>query len=145
MMAAISGGVAALPNREKAWVMPCAKPRWSGRIQFDSARVAVGKAGPSPMPSASRDMNSAANPPTMPVHTVDRRDQQRTQEQRQARPHAIAEPSAGDLEEGIGIGKSGKCDTQLRCGKAEVLLHDRRRRRDIDPIDVENEVHQADR
>ena len=74
-----------------------------------------------------------------------RRHQQRAQKQREARPHAVAEPSAGDLEEGIGIGKRGKCDAELGCGKAEVLLHDRRRGRNIDPIDIENEVHQADR
>ena len=67
----MSGGVTALPNRAKACVIPCAQPRWSGRIQFARARVAVGKAGPSPIPSTSRAQNSDTRPPTSPVQTVD--------------------------------------------------------------------------
>ena len=85
------------------------------------------------------------HPPTMPVHAVDAATSSAHMKQRDARSHAIAEPPAGDLEEGIRIGKGGKCDTELGCGEAQVLLHDRRRGRDIDPIDIENEVHQADR
>src|ERR1051325_3911799 len=40
----ISGGVSVLPSLANACVMPCAKPRFSGRVQFDMARVATGSA-----------------------------------------------------------------------------------------------------
>src|SRR5260221_3230183 len=68
--AAISGGVTALPKREKEWVMPWAKPNRASGIQLVIARVAVGKAAPSPKPRASRAASSAANPPAAPVSTV---------------------------------------------------------------------------
>src|SRR3954464_2101504 len=46
--AAISGGVTAFPMRANECVIPCANPQRSTGVQLDIARVAVGKAAPSP-------------------------------------------------------------------------------------------------
>src|ERR1700682_5014783 len=54
------GGVTALPMRANAWVIPCAKPRFPGAVQFDMARVAVGNVAPSPRPSKTRARTSEA-------------------------------------------------------------------------------------
>ena len=64
------GGVNELPTREKAWVMPCANPRSTGRVHLAMAEVAVGKVAPSPNPSNSRAMTMVANPFTKPVKIV---------------------------------------------------------------------------
>jgi hypothetical protein len=66
----INGGATALPMRDAACVVPCAKPRLSAGIQFDMARVAVGNVAPSPSPSNKRAMISDTNPPASPVITV---------------------------------------------------------------------------
>src|ERR1043166_7656283 len=50
MIATTMVGVSAAPNREPAWVTPCAKPRSVGRIQRESDRVAMGNAPASPRP-----------------------------------------------------------------------------------------------
>ena len=50
--------------------MPCAKPQLASGVQIAMARVAVGKAAPSPIPSASRAANNEASPPTAPVVAV---------------------------------------------------------------------------
>lgn len=70
MSAAKSGGVIALPKRAKAWVMPCAQPRFVAGVQDASARVAVGNAAPSPKPSRMRAAKSEAKPLTPPIRTV---------------------------------------------------------------------------
>src|ERR1700712_2111727 len=66
----INGGATALPMRDAACVMPCAKPRLSAGIQFDMARVAGGDLGPSPPPSHKRAIISDTKPPESPVMTV---------------------------------------------------------------------------
>src|SRR5579864_92375 len=68
---AIRGGVRAFPMRENEWVMPCAKPQRSTGVQLDIARVAVGNAAPAPNPNARRNANREANPPAIPVSTVE--------------------------------------------------------------------------
>ena len=68
---AISGGVAALPSRAKAWVRPWAKPRLLAGVQYCIARVAVGKVAPSPKPSATRAMNNVSRLVTKPVAIVE--------------------------------------------------------------------------
>src|SRR5258708_12007669 len=60
-------GAAALPRREKECVIPWAKPRHPARVQFDIARVAVGKVAPSPKPSKSRNAMNDQKPSTRPV------------------------------------------------------------------------------
>src|ERR1700680_4738868 len=65
-----SGGVTALPTRAKAWVIPCAKPRFPIAVQFDIARVAVGNVAPSPRPSRIRARTIDTSPPAKPVSTV---------------------------------------------------------------------------
>jgi len=42
-----------LPTREKVCVIPCAKAHRPIGVQTDMARVAVGKAAPSPIPSSN--------------------------------------------------------------------------------------------
>ena len=64
------GGATALPSRAKACVMPCAKPRLPGAVQFCMARVAVGKVAPSPKPRSTRARNRLMRPPTIPVRIV---------------------------------------------------------------------------
>src|ERR1700724_1080065 len=64
---AIRGGVRALPSRAKEWVMPWAKPQFRSGVHTAMARVAVGKAAPSPTPRTSRAKNRLMRPPTAPV------------------------------------------------------------------------------
>src|SRR5581483_2570892 len=66
-----SGGANAFPMRAKECVMPCAKPRFAAGVQFDIARVAVGKVAPSPIPRRSRAAKSDQRPPTNPVRMVE--------------------------------------------------------------------------
>ena len=54
------------PTREKVCVIPCAKAHRPIGVHTDMARVAVGKAAPSPMPSSIRARNNDASPPTAP-------------------------------------------------------------------------------
>ena len=68
---ATSGGVIAFPIRAHECVMPCANPHFSAGVQVDIARVAVGKAGPSPKPKAIRAAISDMKPPVSPVSTVE--------------------------------------------------------------------------
>src|ERR1019366_5747818 len=70
MSNATSHGVSELPRREKACVMPCAKPRFSLGVQYDMARVAVGKVAPAPKPRMTRATNRLTMPCTRPVATV---------------------------------------------------------------------------
>src|SRR5437763_3386714 len=65
------GGVNALPIRAEACTMPCAKPQLPDGVQLAMARVAVGKAAPSPNPTARRIATSDARPPAAPVKAVD--------------------------------------------------------------------------
>src|SRR5580658_9752155 len=51
-------GVIAPPNRDPAWVAPCANPRSAGRIQRERERVAIGKAPASPAPKRKRQTAS---------------------------------------------------------------------------------------
>ena len=65
-------------------------------------------------------------------------------QQRQARPKLVAEPAARNLKECVRIGECGDRDAELGVAKPEILLHRRCCRRDVDPIDVGDQVHQAD-
>jgi hypothetical protein len=65
------GGVNALPIRAAACTMPCAKPQFPAGVQLAMARVAVGKAAPSPKPTARRIAMSDARPPAAPVKAVE--------------------------------------------------------------------------
>jgi hypothetical protein len=50
--------------------MPWAKPQFRSGVHTAMARVAVGKAAPSPTPRASRAPNRLMRPPTAPVAAV---------------------------------------------------------------------------
>src|ERR1700751_6264107 len=67
---AIRGGVAVLPIRADEWVVPWEEPQLRSGTQTALARVAVGKAAPSPIPRASRAANRLASPPTAPAAAV---------------------------------------------------------------------------
>src|SRR5271156_6726055 len=54
MRNAIMGGHTALPSLADACVTPCAQPRRSRGIHWDTARVATGKVAPSPAPRTMR-------------------------------------------------------------------------------------------
>src|SRR5579872_2480333 len=69
-MAATINAVAQFPRRDEVWVIPCANAQRDLGVHSDIARVAVGNAAPSPMPSATRERNSDSNPPAAPVQTV---------------------------------------------------------------------------
>jgi hypothetical protein len=65
-----SAGVNALPRREKAWVMPCAKPRFRVSTQYCIARVAVGSVAPTPNPIRMRAAKSEEKSHATLVNTV---------------------------------------------------------------------------
>src|SRR5690242_712013 len=67
---AIIGGVKAFPSRAKECVIPCAEPQRASGSQLVIARVAVGKAAPSPNPSARRNAKREAKPLARLVSTV---------------------------------------------------------------------------
>ena len=70
MSHATMGGVTALPKRENAWVIPCAKPRRPGAVQLCIARVATGNVAPSPTPSSMRTRKRLVRLPARPVSIV---------------------------------------------------------------------------
>src|SRR5262249_28218281 len=65
-----SGGVAAPPSRAKLWVTPCAKPRSRTGSHQVNARVADGKAPPSPTPTRRRNASSEPTLHEKPVKMV---------------------------------------------------------------------------
>src|ERR1700737_641515 len=67
---AINGGVNALPMRANECVIPCAEPHCPSGVQLAIARVAVGKAAPSPKPNARRITMRDARPLAAPVSIV---------------------------------------------------------------------------
>ena len=109
------------------------------------ARVAAGKVAPSPRPSSTRATSIDTRPPAKPVRTVAPPQISAAGDQRAARAEAIADPAADDLEDQVGIGEGRKHQADLRFAKIEVLAEARRRRADIDPVQVGDEVHQAHR
>ncbi len=64
------GGVTAPPSRAALCVTPCAMPRSLAGSQNVKARVAVGKAPPSPMPRMKRNTSSEAMPQAKPHRIV---------------------------------------------------------------------------
>ena len=141
---AIKGGVAALPSRAKACVRPCAKPRLLAGVQYCMARVAVGKVAPSPKPSATRAMNSVDRLVTKPVMMV---------AAAQIRPHqnrVLRGPKRSPTQppitwnKQIGIGEGREHQTKLRVAEVEFLLDLAGRRADVHPVDIGDEVHDAE-
>src|SRR5260370_38538015 len=67
---ATRGGVMALPEPERAWVIPWANGRFFGGVQSLIARVDMGNVAPSPNPSMTRKKSTAARLLTVPVNRV---------------------------------------------------------------------------
>ena len=63
--------------------------------------------------------------------------------ERQTRTELITEPAADQLKDRIRIGKGGKRETERGVAEAEIFLDKRRCGRDIYPVDVKDEIHQA--
>ena len=142
--AAINGGVMALPSRAKAWVRPCAKPRLLAGVQYCIARVAVGKVAPSPKPRATRAMNSVTKPGDKAGHDGRGRPDQAAPEQRPARTEMVSDPAADHLEQQIGIGKGREHQAKLGVAEMEFLLDFAGRRADVHPVDIGDEIHDAE-
>jgi len=61
-----------------------------------------------------------------------------------ARSKFVADPAANNLEEKIRPRESGKYETEFGMAEAQIFLHDGRRHADVHPVDVSNEVHDAE-
>src|SRR5258707_15899130 len=64
-------------------------------------------------------------------------------EQRPARPEPVTDPTADHLEQQIRIGEGRKHQTKLRVAETQFLLNFAGRGADVYPIDVGDEVHDA--
>src|SRR6266436_8756950 len=64
-------------------------------------------------------------------------------EQRPARPEAVTDPAADHLEQQIRIGEGRKHQAELRIGETQFLLDAAGRGADVHPVDVGDEVHDA--
>lgn len=64
-------------------------------------------------------------------------------EQGLARPKAVSDPAADYLEQQIGIGKGREYQPELRVAQTEFFLDFTGRRADVDPVDIGDEVHDA--
>ena len=137
------GGVTALPSRANAWVMPCAKPRRPSGVQFCIARVATGNVAPSPIPTSRRHEEQRHETAGEAGQDGRRRPDQAAQEQRAPRTEAIADPAAEDLKEQIRIAERRLQEAELRVRQPELFLNVARGGRDVDPIDVRDQVHHA--
>ena len=71
-------------------------------------------------------------------------DQYPTMSAKTRRAETIVQPAAGDLEQGIGPDEGTEDDAHGDFVEAELLADDRRHGRDVHPIEIGDEVHQAD-
>jgi len=65
-------------------------------------------------------------------------------EQRLARPETIADPAADHLEQQIRIGEGREDEAELGVREAQLLLDLARRRADVHPVDIGDEIHRAE-
>ena len=63
--------------------------------------------------------------------------------QHSTRSEPIRQPAADDLHPGVGIGECGKDEPELNRRQAELVPQGRCGHRDVHPIDVGDEIHQA--
>jgi hypothetical protein len=63
---------------------------------------------------------------------------------RETRAEFISDIATDQLEQRIRIGKRRKRQAKLGIAQAEVRFDERGGRRDVDPIHIEDQVHQAD-
>jgi hypothetical protein len=133
--AAMSGGVIALPKREKEWVMPWARPKRARRGRKGGALAeAEGETRRQQRDEAARRTG----------HHRRGADDEAADAQRAAGAEAVAEPAADELEQRVRIGEGREDKAELGVAEAELGFDQRRRRRDVDPIDIEDEIHQAE-
>ncbi len=140
---ATRSGVSALPSLAAACVMPWANPQLRAGIQSAIARVAVGKAAPSPKPNASRTATSEANPPARPVSDRCQAHDRSANCQRQPRPKAVADPATDKLEQCVGISKGRNRKAELGVRELQIRCYLRGNGGDIDPVHIEQQIHQA--
>ena len=139
------GGVIALPSRANACVSPCAKPRRPTGVQLCIARVATGNVAPSPMPTSTRQKNSD------------------DQAAGRSRSGSSPSPRPGRTGTASGAGRSDRRSSRRRSGRSgrdsrtptarsragvlrepQLLLDRVGGRRDVDAIDVRDQVHHAE-
>ena len=131
-------------SAQKEWVMPWAKPQLRSGVHTAMARVAVGKVAPSPMPSASRAANRLDEAADRAGRRRRHANDQAADAERQARPEFVAEIAADQLKQRVRIGERRKDQPKLGIAQAEIGLDQRRGGRDVDPIHIEDQVHQAE-
>jgi hypothetical protein len=122
-------------------VMPCAKPRSRTGCHHVNARVAVGNAPPSPMPTSTRQTTSEATLQDRPVSVVAPAHSRLNATRTRRGPNR--RPPAGDLHRGVRICEGREDQPELDRRRPEILPHRGTRHRDVHAIDVGDEVHQA--
>ena len=140
---ATSGGVSAFPPRANVCVMPWANPRRSLGNHMAIARVAVGNAAPSPKPRTSRAAKSEAKPLTAPVMHGGHGNYRTAKREGKSRAETVAYPATDDLENRVENGEGRKNETNLRVAKMKIRFDEGRGGGDVDPIDVQDQVHGA--
>ena len=133
----------ALPNRANACVRPCAKPRRPAGVQSCIARVATGNVAPSPTPSSTRTAKSVANPPTSPVRIVAVAQISPQMNSVRRGPTRSPSPASEDLKEQIRDSRTLTARARAVCSRARALLNRGRRGRDVDAIDIRDQIHHA--
>ena len=141
--AATSGGVTALPRRENACVIPCAKPSLRLGSQRAIAFVAVGKVVPFAKPKQQPCKNKARQPASEPGHDRGACPHHAAQCQHQPRAELVRRPAADDLEHEIRIGEGREHQAQLGVGKMQLGLEGTACGRDVHAVHIRNEIHHA--
>jgi hypothetical protein len=141
--ASTMGGVTAPPSRAQLCVMPCAKPRSRAGSHQVNARVAVGNAPPSPMPTSTRQTTSDSTLQDRPVRMVAAAQSKLSAARTRRGPNrSDAHPPAICIA-GVRIREGRENQSELDRRQPEILPHRGTRHRDVHAIDVRNEVHQA--
>jgi hypothetical protein len=123
--------------------MPCAKPRRPSGVQFCIARVATGNVAPFADPDQKTAEEQRHQTAGESGQDGRRRPDQAALEQCAPRAEAIADPAAEDLKEQIGIAERRLQEAELRVRQPELFLNVARGGRDVDSIDVRDQVHRA--
>ena len=134
----------ATAKRLKKWVMPWMRPRSDGANQSCMARLATGNAPASPMPSRSLAVTSEPKPVATPVNIADVDVHAIRMFSTLLGPEAVAEPADRNLTCCVRPGESGEDETHLGQRQAERLANLRLCDGDDAPIQVADQVHQAE-